>query len=106
MKSCSLVLLAAVCFGTTAAAQPPPVEAFAALPTTQSPSISPDGKRIAFIAQTGQGTFVYAAQLATNTADAIVGVGGGGAKTHCSEQNETAALHGAPKSQTRRRRGL
>ena len=76
MKSRSLVLLAALCYGSGAAAQPPPVEAFAALPTTQSPSISPDGKRIAFIAQTPQGTLVYAAQLATNTADAIVAVGG------------------------------
>jgi dipeptidyl aminopeptidase/acylaminoacyl peptidase len=76
MKSSCLVLFAALCFGTSVAAQPPPVEAFAALPTTQSPAISPDGKRIAFIAQTGEGTLVYAAQLATNTADAIVAVGG------------------------------
>jgi dipeptidyl aminopeptidase/acylaminoacyl peptidase len=76
MKSCSLVLFAAVCFSLIAAAQPPPVEAFAALPTTQSPAISPDGKRIAFIAQSPQGTLVYAAQLANNTADAIVAVGG------------------------------
>jgi len=77
VKSCSsLVLLAALCYGIGAAAQPPPVEAFAALPTTQSPAISPDGKRIAFIAQTPRGTLVYAAQLATNTANAIVAVGG------------------------------
>src|SRR5262245_5179790 len=76
MKSCCLVLLAALCFAINAAAQPPPVEAFAALPTTQSPAISPDGKRIAFIAQTDKGTLVYAAQLATNTADAIIAVGG------------------------------
>ena len=76
MKSRCLVLLAALCCVTGSPAQPPPVEAFAALPTTQSPSISPDGKRIAFIAQTPQGTLVYAAQLATNTADAIIAVGG------------------------------
>jgi dipeptidyl aminopeptidase/acylaminoacyl peptidase len=76
MKSRCLLLVAALCLAGVAAAQPPPVEAFAALPTTQSPSISPDGQRIAFIAQTPQGTLVYAAQLATNTADAIVAVTG------------------------------
>ena len=76
MKSRCLVVLAALCYVTGSPAQPPPVEAFAALPTTQSPAFSPDGKRIAFIAQTPQGTLVYAAQLATNTADAIVAVGG------------------------------
>jgi dipeptidyl aminopeptidase/acylaminoacyl peptidase len=76
MKSRRLLLVPALCLATIAAAQPPPVEAFAALPTTQSPSISPDGQRIAFIAQAPQGTLVYAAQLATNTADAIVAVTG------------------------------
>jgi dipeptidyl aminopeptidase/acylaminoacyl peptidase len=75
MKSCCLVALALALCWTDASAQPPPVEAFAALPAMQSPAISPDGQRIAFIAQTAQGTLVYAAQLANNTADAIVAVG-------------------------------
>jgi dipeptidyl aminopeptidase/acylaminoacyl peptidase len=52
------------------------VEAFAALPAMQSPAISPDGMRIAFIAQNNEGSFVYAAQLANNQADAIVGISG------------------------------
>ena len=76
MKSWCLVLFAALGLSTIAVAQPPPVVAFAALPSTQSPAISPDGKRMAFIAQTAQGTFVFASQLDTNTADAVVGVGG------------------------------
>jgi hypothetical protein len=57
-----------------AAAQAPPPAAFAALPAVQSPAISPDGERIAYVARTGDGTFVYAVRLATNQADAIIGV--------------------------------
>jgi dipeptidyl aminopeptidase/acylaminoacyl peptidase len=69
-----LVFLLMLCLAPIAAAQPPPPAAFATLPAVQSPAISPDGRRIAYIARTGSGTFVYAAQLATNQADAIIGV--------------------------------
>jgi hypothetical protein len=74
MKSCCLLLVPALCLGPIAAAQPPPVAAFAALPAMQSPAISPDGARLAFIAQTDDGALVYATQLANNQADAIVRV--------------------------------
>ena len=74
MKSRCLFLVSALCLGSIAAAQPPPVAAFAALPAMQSPAISPDGARFAFIAQTADGALVYAAQLANNQADAIVRV--------------------------------
>jgi len=74
MKSCCLVLFAAIGLGGVAAAQPPPASAFAALPAMKSPVISPDGTRIAFIANTEAGSFVQVAQLATNQADAVIGV--------------------------------
>jgi hypothetical protein len=74
MKSRCLFLVLAPWFAPIAAAQPPPATAFAALPAMQSPAISPDGTRIAFIAHTSDGSFVYAAQLANNQADAIVRV--------------------------------
>jgi dipeptidyl aminopeptidase/acylaminoacyl peptidase len=73
VRSCCLVGVLAFCFAPIAAAQPSPA-AFAALPAVQSPAISPDGERIAYIARTGGGTFVYAVRLATNQADAIIGV--------------------------------
>ena len=76
MKSCYLYLVLVLGLGTSAAAQPPPATAFAALPAMQSPVISPDGARIAFIANTDQGSLVYAAQLATNQADAVIAVAG------------------------------
>src|SRR5688572_18690172 len=72
MKSCSPFLVLALCLGPVAAAQPPPAAAFAALPAMQSPVISPDGERIAFIAQTNDGALVYAVQLASNQADAVI----------------------------------
>ncbi len=72
MKSCCPFLALALSLGPAAAAQPPPASAFAALPAMQSPVISPDGARIAFIAQTNDGALVYAAQLASNQADAII----------------------------------
>ena len=72
MKSRCLLLLPALCLGTVAVAQPPPPAAFAALPAMVSPAISPDGKRFAFITNNDNGSFMYAAQLATNRADAIV----------------------------------
>ena len=73
MKRCCLPLVLAL-YLSPGAAQPPPVAAFAALPAMQSPAISPDGKRLAFITHTDAGGFVYAVQLATNQADAIVAV--------------------------------
>ena len=48
-----------------AAAQPPPVEAFATLPVMESPSLSLDGKRLAFIAQSTGGSFVLVSDLET-----------------------------------------
>lgn len=74
-----------------ATAQPPPA-AFAALPAVQSPAISPDGQRIAYIARTGAGTFVYAAQLATNQADAIIGVDPSRARAVVWANNDTLIL--------------
>jgi dipeptidyl aminopeptidase/acylaminoacyl peptidase len=74
MNSRHLLIVIALGLGPMAAAQPPPVAVFAAPPAMQSPSISPDGARIAFIAHTDQGTFVYASQLASNQADAVVRV--------------------------------
>jgi dipeptidyl aminopeptidase/acylaminoacyl peptidase len=72
MKSWCPFLVLALCLGPVAAAQSPPASAFAALPAMQSPVISPDGARIAFIAQTNDGALVYAAQLTNNQADAII----------------------------------
>ncbi|HEX5047536.1 MAG TPA: S9 family peptidase [Gammaproteobacteria bacterium] len=57
-----------------AAAQPPPLEAFASLPAMQSPSISPDGKRLAFIAQDGDKSFVLVADIETRAVGAAVDV--------------------------------
>jgi dipeptidyl aminopeptidase/acylaminoacyl peptidase len=75
-----------------ATAQPPPAAAFAALPAVQSPAISPDGQRIAYIARTGGGTFVYAVQLANNQADAIVGVDPSRARAVVWANNDTLIL--------------
>ena len=57
-----------------AAAQPPPLEAFAALPAMQSPSISPDGKRLAFIAQADDQRFVLVSDIETKVVSAAVDV--------------------------------
>src|SRR5690606_6337506 len=62
------------------------------LPAVQSPAISPDGQRIAYIARTGTGTFVYAAQLATNQADAIIGVDPSRARAVVWANNDTLIL--------------
>ena len=63
-----------LCICSPAAAQPPPVEAFAAMPAMQSPSISPDGKRLAFIAQAETGSFVLVSDLETMAVGAAVDV--------------------------------
>jgi dipeptidyl aminopeptidase/acylaminoacyl peptidase len=65
-------LLLAVC--PSAWAQAPPLEAFAALPAIQSPSISPNGKRLAFIAQAEAGSFVLVSDLETMAVGAAVDV--------------------------------
>lgn len=75
MKRCCFFLVLGLQL-SHGAAQPPPVAAFAALPAMQSAAISPDGMRIAFIAPSDEGSLVYAAQLANNQADAIVGISG------------------------------
>jgi dipeptidyl aminopeptidase/acylaminoacyl peptidase len=92
MKSCRLFFILALCLGPIAAAQPPPAAAFAALPAMQSPAISPDGARIAFIAQTDDGSFVYVAQLANNQADAIVDVNASKARAVTWANNDTLIL--------------
>ncbi len=66
------VMLLAVC--PLAQAQRPPLGAFAALPALQSPSISPDGKRLAFIAQADAGSFVLVSDLETMAVGAAVDV--------------------------------
>jgi dipeptidyl aminopeptidase/acylaminoacyl peptidase len=48
-----------------AAQAPPPVEAFASLPAMESPSLSPDGERLAFITQAATGSFVLVSNLET-----------------------------------------
>ncbi len=92
MKSCCLFLVSALCLGSIAAAQPAPVAAFAALPAMQSPAISPDGTRIAFIAQTADGALVYAAQLANNQADAIIRVNESDGRAVTWASNDTLIL--------------
>src|SRR5688500_17979654 len=63
MKPAALfcTLLLGLC--STAGAQAPPVEAFAALPAMQAPNISPDGQRLAFIAQADASSFVLVSNL-------------------------------------------
>jgi cephalosporin-C deacetylase-like acetyl esterase len=74
MKRRYLLLVPGLFVGTVATAQPPPASAFGSLPVMQSPAISPDGLRYAFIAHAGERNLVYAAQLDTNTADAVIDV--------------------------------
>lgn len=66
-------LLLCLC-SLVAAAQPPPLEAFASLPVMQAPKISPDGKRLAFIAQADTGSFVFVSDLETMAVGAAVDV--------------------------------
>ena len=56
---CSLLLG----FCSVAVAQPPPLEAFATPPAMQAPNISPDGQRLAFIAQADASAFVLVSNL-------------------------------------------
>ncbi|HEX5047180.1 MAG TPA: prolyl oligopeptidase family serine peptidase [Gammaproteobacteria bacterium] len=76
---------------SVAAAQPP-LEAFAALPAMQSPSLSPDGQRIAFIAHVDKGSFVYASRLASQQADAVVDVNSVKARKLSFANNDTVLL--------------
>jgi dipeptidyl aminopeptidase/acylaminoacyl peptidase len=75
MRSVHLVssVLLAVC-PLAEAQTPPPLEAFAALPAMQSPSISPNGRRLAFIAQADAGSFVLVSDLQTMAVGAAVDV--------------------------------
>jgi dipeptidyl aminopeptidase/acylaminoacyl peptidase len=66
-------VLLAVC-PLAEAQNPPPLEAFAALPAMQSPSISPNGKRLAFIAQADAGSFVLVSDVETRAVGAAVDV--------------------------------
>jgi dipeptidyl aminopeptidase/acylaminoacyl peptidase len=87
-----LLAVVTLWFVPVGTAQLPPAAAFAALPAVQSPAISPDGQRIAYIARTGGGTFVYAVQLANNQADAIVGVDPSRARAVVWANNDTLIL--------------
>ncbi len=76
MKTASAVassLLLCLC-SPAAVAQQPPLEAFASLPAMQSPTISPDGKKLAFIAQAEAGSFVFVSDLETMAVGAAVDV--------------------------------
>jgi dipeptidyl aminopeptidase/acylaminoacyl peptidase len=74
MKLARLASLLALGIASVAAAQPPPVELFAALPAMEAPSISPDGKRLAFVAQADAGSFVLVSDLETMAIGAAVDV--------------------------------
>jgi dipeptidyl aminopeptidase/acylaminoacyl peptidase len=63
MKPVCLVSSLLLCLGSYSSAQAPPIEAFAALPAMQAPSISPDGQRLAFIAQAESNAFVLVSNL-------------------------------------------
>ncbi len=64
MKALLVVSSLLLGFCSLAAAQPLPLEAFAALPAMQAPSISPDGQRLAFVAQAEDKGFVFVSNLA------------------------------------------
>src|SRR5262245_13988821 len=72
MNNRFFVVVVALSACSFSGAQPPPLEAFAALPAMQSPTLSPDGQRIAFITHVDRGSFVYASRLASQQADAVV----------------------------------
>jgi dipeptidyl aminopeptidase/acylaminoacyl peptidase len=74
MKPASLICALLLGHSFVAAAQAPPLEAFASLPAMESPSISPDGKRLAFIAQADAGSYVMVSDLATMAVGAAVDV--------------------------------
>lgn len=57
-------------------AQAPPVEAFAGLPAMESPSISADGMRIAFITHAEGGGYIFVAKLEDNSVTAAIDVSG------------------------------
>jgi hypothetical protein len=63
MKPVLVVSSALLGISSLAAAQPPPLEAFATLPAMQAPNISPDGQRLAFIAQADANAFVLVSNL-------------------------------------------
>ncbi|HZF30102.1 MAG TPA: S9 family peptidase [Gammaproteobacteria bacterium] len=92
MKSRRLAVVLALWLCSAATAQPPPLEAFAALPAMQSPSLSPDGQRIAFITHVDKGSFVYASRLASQQADAVVDVNALKARRLSFANNDTLLL--------------
>jgi len=63
LTSATALVMAAALISPWAFAQTPPVEAFAALPATQSPALSPDGTRLAFITHSGADTIILVANL-------------------------------------------
>ncbi|HEY3518017.1 MAG TPA: hypothetical protein VGL98_13300 [Gammaproteobacteria bacterium] len=75
MKPVHLLLCALLLgSGSAAVAQAPPLDAFAALPAMQAPSISPDGQHLAFIAQAQGQSFVLVSNIADNKVTAAVDV--------------------------------
>ena len=63
MKPAALVCTLLLGHSFVATAQAPPLEAFAAMPAMQAPNISPDGQRLAFIAQADASSFVLVSNL-------------------------------------------
>ena len=72
MRGLARLGAAALCFASVAHAQSPPAEAFAALPSMDSPSLSPDGKRLAFISHGQEGGFVLVSDLENMAVTAAV----------------------------------
>lgn len=70
----SLVAIAFV--APCARAQTPPAAAFAALPSMESPALSADGKRIAFISHAPEGSYILVANVDGMAVTTVVDTGG------------------------------
>jgi dipeptidyl aminopeptidase/acylaminoacyl peptidase len=71
----TLLAAAAALPGLASVAQQPPVEAFASLPAMESPSISVDGTRIAFITHAEGRDYIFVAKLEDFSVTAAIDVG-------------------------------
>jgi dipeptidyl aminopeptidase/acylaminoacyl peptidase len=74
IKPASFVLTLLFFVSMSAGGQAPPLEAFAALPAMQAANISPDGQRLAFIAQADENSFVLVSNLSDLKVTAAVAV--------------------------------
>ncbi len=86
------ILVTLVLCPLVAAAQPPPVEAFATLPAMESPSLSPDGQRLAFIAQSTGGSFVLVSNLETMAVTSAVDMSAGKPRSVTWTSDDTLLL--------------